>query len=50
LKKKEKDKYFGHLAIFWFATFVMLFCATGYVFLMKTLEDEQYVVMKAFIT
>ena len=28
-KKKKKEKHFGHLATFWFGTFVMLFNATG---------------------
>jgi len=30
-KKKKKEKHFGHLATFWFGTFAMLFCATGYI-------------------
>jgi len=29
LKKKKKEKDFGHLATFWFGTFTMLFSATG---------------------
>jgi len=29
LKKKKKEKHFGHLASFWFGTFAMLFNATG---------------------
>jgi len=28
LKKKKKEKHFGHLATFWFGTFTMLFSAT----------------------
>ena len=32
LKKKEnKEKRFGHLAMFWFGTFVMLFWVRGHV-------------------
>jgi len=26
---KKKEKYFGHLATFWFGTFAMLFSTTG---------------------
>jgi len=40
-KKKKKEKHFGHLATFWLGTFAMLFSATGCVFVMKTLENEQ---------
>jgi len=29
LKKKKEEKHFGHLATFWFNTFVMLLSATG---------------------
>jgi len=32
LKKKKKEKHFGHLATFWFGAFAMLFSATGCVF------------------
>jgi len=28
-KKKKKEKHFGHLAIFWFSSFPMLFSANG---------------------
>jgi len=31
-KKKKKEKHFGHLVIFWFGTFAMLFSATECVF------------------
>jgi len=33
LKKKKKEKHFGHLATFWFGTFAILFSVTGYVVL-----------------
>ena len=42
--KKKKEKHFGHLATFWFGTFV----SVGVLFVLKTLEDEQYVVIKAY--
>jgi len=29
----EEEKDFGRLVTFWFGTFIMLFCATGHVFL-----------------
>ena len=32
----------------WFGTFVMLFCASGHVVHQKTLEDERYIVIKAY--
>ena len=34
------DDDFGRLATFWFSIFMMLFHATGMLFIMKTLEDE----------
>ena len=37
------NKHFGRLATFWFGTFTMLFAPLGVLFVMKTLEDEQYV-------
>ena len=39
-KKKKKEKHFGSLATFWFSTFMMLFSATWWLLVMKTLEDE----------
>jgi len=29
LKKKKKEKHFGHLVTFWFDNFAMLFSTTG---------------------
>ena len=40
-EKKEEEENFGRLVTFWFGTFVMLFSATGCVFVMKALKDEQ---------
>jgi len=35
LKKKKKEKHFGHLATFWFGAFVMLLVPLGVFFVMK---------------
>jgi len=47
-KKRKKEKHFGHLATFWFGTFVMLFSTTGCVVRHETLEDEQQVVITPY--
>ena len=41
LKKKKKEKRFGHLATFWFGAFAMLVVPLGVFFVMKTLENER---------
>ena len=40
LKKKKEEKHFGHLATFWFDTFVMLFCPTRHVVGHEVLENK----------
>jgi len=47
-ERKKERKHFGRLVTFWFGTFVVLFCTTGYVVLLKTLEDERYILVKAY--
>ena len=39
-EEQQQQQHFGHLAIFWFSIFVMLFSATGCV-VMKRLEDKR---------
>ena len=46
-ERKKKEKHFGHLATFWFCTFVMLFCTTRRVVGYEALEKE-YIVIKAY--
>ena len=46
-ERKKKEKHFGHLATFWFGTFVMLFCTTRRVVGYEALEKE-YIVIKAY--
>ena len=47
-KEKQKQKHVGHLPTFLFSTFAMLFVSLGMLFIMKRLEDEQYIVIKAY--
>jgi len=52
LKKEEKGEEetdIGHLVPFWFVTFVMLFMPLGVLLVMKTLEDDCYVVIKDYM-
>ena len=44
-KKKEKHLLSGNFLVWYFRD---AFCTTGCVFAMKTLEDEWYVVIKAY--
>jgi len=44
----DDDEHFGHLATFWFGTFAMLFRATRHVVGHEALENEWYVVIKAY--
>ena len=39
-EEEEEEEDFGHLATFWFGTFVMLLAPLGVLFVTKTLEDE----------
>jgi len=39
-KKKKKETHFGHLATFWFSTFVILFRATRCVVHQEALKNE----------
>jgi len=48
LRMRTINKHFGHPATFWFGIFAMLFAPLGMLFIMKTLEDKQYVVIKAY--
>jgi len=43
LPRLKKEKHFGLLATFWFNTFTPL----DMLFVMKSVKDEQYVVIKA---
>jgi len=40
-KKKKKEKHFGHLATFWFGTFVMLYSTTGCVVRHENTRNER---------
>ena len=47
-KKKNKETHFGYLVIFWFSIFTMLFTPLSMLIIMKTLEGEWYIVIKAY--
>ena len=47
-EERKKEQHFGCLATFWFGTFMMLFRTTGCGFVMKILEVERYIVIKAY--
>jgi len=49
-KKKTKKKENGLLVTFWFDTFVKLFMPLGMLLVMKALEVERFVDIKAYIS
>jgi len=46
--KEEEEKHFGHFAAFWIGTFMIVFCATRVLLVMKTLDDGWYVVTNTY--
>ena len=46
--KEKKEKHFCSLVTFWFDTFAMLFCVTRRVVGHEALENEWYIVIKAY--
>ena len=48
-EEEERKKHFSLWATFWFDTFKMLFCTTKHVVGHETLEDERYIVIKAYM-
>ena len=48
LARLKKEKHLARFASSWFGTFAMFSCAAVVLLVVKTLEDEWYVVIKAY--